>query len=149
MDNSTQSDLLNRFTDANQRLVQMGAEIKISEIEYDRDGNLCDPPLKQIEVWHPFIFDNRLVPSSFEGVIVLNLTWSNSLPWITRPNDSTPLWEAESPHNYVCFVNSNIETIRSQLKMDHLTKEEALNAITGGFANYLVYWHELVQKFFK
>lgn len=99
-------------------------------------------------VTHPFIFDNRLIPKEYNGLEVINAILSSTLPKVFNPEKELPLWEVESPHNYVRFVDDNISLIRKELRNTSMSKLEALNAITRDFGLWLKSWNKLVRDWF-
>ena len=138
--------ILEKLKEENPKLFDSEAEIKIVELESNE--NLVDVNTINLEIhiWHPFIFDNRLIPTTFFGYTVRNITYSNTVPKIfTSEEDSYPLWKVENPLNYISFVEDNISEIQIKLKSKTLSKYEALEAITGGFQQFLKKWDKMVN----
>jgi hypothetical protein len=93
-------------------------------------------PFPHIIVGTTFFFDKRIIPEDFKGYNVVRA--SCALPpkrYFTR-DKSVPVEEKYSPENLINFVENHLEYISWKLKRPELTKEEALDALTGGFK-----WH--------
>ena len=80
----------------------------------------------ELVVTHPFVFDKRLIPSSFLGLAVKT---SLSSP---LPDDfevfSGYIW---APENYTNFVDTHTEEVRSALGNPEMTRAEMLHALIG------------------
>ncbi len=80
----------------------------------------------ELVVKHPFIFDNRLIPSSFLGLPV-RASLSEPLP-----DDfevfSGYVW---APENYANFVDNHVDEIRRTLGNPEMSRDEMLNALIG------------------
>lgn len=80
----------------------------------------------ELVVTHPFVFDKRLIPSSFLGLAVRT---SLSSP---LPDDfevfSGYVW---APENYANFVDRHTEDVRSALGNPDMTRAEILHALIG------------------
>jgi hypothetical protein len=123
-------------------LMVLKPQISISE---PRANDISSP---QIYVRHTFIFDNRLVPKEFNGVPVLNVTISSTIPACLNPSGDKPLWKVEDPNNYIQFVEDNSTLIRQELYSPSMTKLEMLNALTGGFEQHVMDWYKMVSDWF-
>ena len=102
-------------------------------------------PVPQIYVWHPFVFDIRLIPKDYNGVKVTSVTISSTLPECLNPSDDKLLWQVEDPANYVRFVEDNYHSIRRELKSPFMTKTEMLDALTGNFEQHVMDWYRMVS----
>ena len=127
------TSLLKRFKEQNPELMALKPLVKILEIveEYSSETKKTkkhSPPLLQINVWHPFIFDNRLIPKTFEGIEVLNIT-TGKTPEEFPDIYMMPLWEHNSIANYNKFIENNYSAIKRKLGIDD--KDEMLEALTG------------------
>lgn len=90
-------------------------------------------PYPYIFIGTPFIFDKRIIPLEFKGYNVLR-TSCGLPPNRYFPKDkSLNIEEKYSPENLVNFVDDHLELISWKLNLPELTKEEALDALTGGF----------------
>lgn len=90
-------------------------------------------PFPCIYVGTPFIFDKQIIPENFKGYNVVRT--SCDLPpkrYFTR-DKSIPVEEKYSPENLRNFVENHLEYISWKLNRPELSKEEALDALTGGF----------------
>ena len=101
-------------------------------------------PVPQIYVWHPFVFDIRLIPKDYNGVKVTSVTISSTLPECLNPSDDKPLWQVEDPANYVRFIEDNHAMIREKLKSPSMKKLEMLDALTGNFERHVMDWYRMV-----
>ena len=140
-------EILKKFKISNPKLIKLNPKIWVDEI-YERSSS-CEgnsewevktyyPPLIEITVFHDFIFDNRLVPKTFNGIEVLNVTQDDTYPkGHFETSKEHPSLEFESPKKYELFVDNNIELIREKLKSKSLSKKEALDALTGGFKKFV------------
>ncbi len=136
-------------------LIKLKPEINVSTIieEWDEDLEqfvLVQPNRIEIHVNHPFIFDNRLVPTEFKGVIVKNITIGEPYPKEffedIEENEPTPFYRLEDPEKYINFVTKHLEIIRKQLLSPEMTKEEALDALTGGFEKHKKWFNDVVAR---
>jgi len=128
------TSLLKRFKEQNSELMALKPQIEILQIveEYSSETKKTkkhSPPLLQINVWHPFIFDNRLIPKTFEGIEVKNIT-TGATPKEFPDIYMMPLWEHNSVDNYKKFIENHYSEIREKLGIDD--KDEMLEALTGG-----------------
>ena len=143
-------DTLERFKNKHPRLMRLNPVVFIDEIKEmysDIGGVKYDPPLPRITVQHPFLFDNRLVPDSYENIPVLNVTMG-SFPkeFPSTTNEDIPLEVLYAPKNYEAFVINNLDLIRRRLKSPNMSKSEALDALTGDFEKHKNWCRELREK---
>lgn len=96
-----------------------------------------DPPILRISVKHHFVFDNRLIPSDFNGIEVINYTFGEMPLEFPEPLNNIPLEEYYNPNRYVAFVKRCLPKIRRKLKKPDLSVQEALDALTGGFDKHI------------
>ncbi len=80
----------------------------------------------ELVVTHPFVFDRRLIPSSFLGLAVRD-TLSSPLPEDFEVF-SGYVW---APENYANFVDGHAEEIRITLHDPDMTRAEMLHALIG------------------
>lgn len=107
-----------------------------------------NPPLLQISVKHPFVFDNRLIPQKFNEIKVHNITMG--IPFEFKPlTGKAPLFEIEDPKKYESFVDHNLDLIRETLKNPKLSKEEALDALTGNFNEHVEWYNNSKAEFLE
>ena len=128
------TSLLKRFKEQNPELMALKPLVEILKIveEYSSETKKTkkhSPHLLQINVWHPFIFDNRLIPKTFEEIEVLNIT-TGKTPKEFPDIEMMPLWEHNSIDNYKKFIENNYSEIQKKLGIDD--KDEMLEALTGG-----------------
>lgn len=103
-----------------------------------------------ITVFHPFIFDNRLVPSSYKGIEVQNVTigkYPKEFPDFEKR--MMPLYIAFNPQYYINFVYNNINLLKTKLNNPNLSKQEALDALTGNFKKHIedcMKWEQNVDE---
>ena len=129
-------DILQRFNELNPKIVSLNPKIDVIEIEeyYSSETGesiVYDPPKLRITVSHPFVFDNRLVPEEFEGLEVHNIM-TGEYPEEFLFQASLPYWEFFTIENYQRFVDNNFEYIKQELKSPNMTKDEMIDALTGG-----------------
>ncbi|MBI2279160.1 MAG: hypothetical protein HYU68_00480 [Bacteroidetes bacterium] len=143
------------FESAHPSLMKLKPEINVSTIieEWDEDLEqfvLVQPNRIEIHVNHPFIFDNRLVPTEFNGIKVTNITIDGAYPSEffddIEENEPTPFYRLEDPEKYINYVNKHIDSIRKQLLSPEMSKEEALDAITGDFTKHKIWFVDVVAK---
>lgn len=143
------------FVSAYPELMKLKPEINVCTVieEWDEDLEqfvLVQPNRIEININHPFIFDNRLVPSEFKGVIVKNITEGAPYPGEffddIEENEPTPFYRLEDPDKYINYVNKHIDSIRQQLQSPEMTIEEALDAITGDFTKHKIWFDDVVAK---
>jgi len=143
--------ILDAFKASHPELFLLKPEIKIEEIEsiYNSDTDnteVFNPPKMRISVRHPFIFDNRLIPEEFRGIEVKNEIKGTYPKEFPSTNASLPIEEWFSPANYITFVKNNIDLIKRKLQNKNLTKEDALDALTGDFIKHKQWAEELRKK---
>ena len=127
--------LLKMFKEANPDLMALSPIIEVDETtESSSCANpeitVYDPPLLQIRVSHTFIFDNRLIPTGFHGIKVMNIIIGKFPFEFPEPLTDVSLEDYYNPERYIKFINRNISLIRKELKRPDLSKEEALKALT-------------------
>ncbi len=127
--------LLKMFKEANPDLMALSPIIEVDEItESSSSANseitVYDPPLLLLKVSHTFIFDNRLIPTGFHGIKVMNIIIGKFPLEFPEPQTDMPLEDYYNPERYIKFINRNISFIRKELKRPDLSKEEALKALT-------------------
>ena len=130
------TEILKDFKARHADLMAFEPRVEIAVCNLDGDNF----PDVQIFVWHPFIFDNRLVPEEFEGIKVINVTESSTLPPSLNPPCDCELWKVEDPFNYVGFVEEYFDIIQDKLR-SHMEKEEMLDALTGVFKKLVTIWN--------
>lgn len=125
--------LLDKFIKKHHSLLLLSPVIDI----YEPLDNECKPTGKiNIDVKHPFVFDIRRIPKTFEGIEVMDITVGKIPMEFTGSNLALPWFEIFSPENYVRFVDNNLKSIREILKEPRWSKTEVLDALTGGFRKY-------------
>lgn len=145
-------DTLKRFKNKHPQLMRLNPKVVIDEIKEMYDSSIegemiiFDPPVPEITVQHPFIFDNRLVPESFENLRVRNMTMGSFPREFPSGNAALPLEEWYSPKNYETFVINNLDLIRRTLKSPNMSKSEALDALTGDFKEHKKWCRDLREK---
>lgn len=129
--------ILKAFKEANPDLLALSPKIVVDEmhekstISKDFFENIVyDPPVPQITVKHPFVFDNRLVPTEFQGIEVLNVIVGKFPAEFPEPLTLIRNEEYYNPERYIKFVKRSISRIRKKLKKPDLSEEEALDALT-------------------
>ena len=138
--------VLERFQKDYPTLLSMGAEIQVSEIIENEKGEAIQPPIIEIQVWHPFIFDKRLIPTGFLGLKVTSIVYCNTIPeWFTQDQNAS-LVDSENPTKYMIYVHNHLEEIRSKLGLKSLGGREAMDAITGNFEEHINYWKNLKKS---
>ena len=132
--------ILEEFKTGHPDLMALKPRVEITNTSDETDH----VPLPQIYLWHPFVFDIRLIPKDFNSVKVTSVTISSTLPECLNPSVDKPLWQVEDPANYVRFVEDNHAMIREKLKSPSITKTEMLDALTGNFEQYVMDWYRMV-----
>ena len=137
------------FKEANPELVALSPKIEVDKVThfYSSDENTTpDTPWIEITISHPFLFDNRQVPNEFNGIKVNNVTTGKFPKEFPNPETDIPLAEYYNPERYIKYVNRNLSLIRRKLKIPKMSKEEALDALTGGFKDHVKWCNKLSQK---
>lgn len=136
-------------------LLKLKPEINVSTIieEWNEDLEqfvLVNPNRIEIHVNHPFIFDNRLVPTEFNGIKVTNITIDGAYPKEffddIEENVEIPFYILESPDKYISYVTQHLDSIRTELKAPNMTMAEALDALTGGFEKHKKWFNDVVER---
>jgi len=133
--------LLETFQQKNQKLVELCQKIRITGLvegwnAETKEVIIYDPPLYQIEVWRPFLFDIRLIPKEFNGIKVVDQFYGSYPKEFPSDNAALPLEEFEAPDRYIKFVDNNLELISKKIKIPNLTRNTALDALTGDFKKH-------------
>lgn len=133
----TGKEILKSFKKSYPKLMRLKPKLEIYKVEESGTSNMegvirFDNPIPKINVFHPFIFDNRLVPKKFNGIEVNNITIGPLPKEFPREDRFHPWNEYNSIEHYVNFVDNNLSLIRKKLKVKELSRNEALEAITGG-----------------
>ena len=89
-----------------------------------------------IYVGTTFFFDKQTIPEDFKGYNVVRTSCAFPPKRYFTRDKSIPVEEKYSPENLRIFVENHLEYISWKLNRPELTKEEALDALTGGFK-----WH--------
>lgn len=115
-------DILDRFKRKYNHLQKKGLRVDgLAEIDSVRK-------YKVIKVSKPFIFDNREVPTKFEG-IKLQRRICGDLPEEFKVEKDKYIW---SPDRYEKFVDRCAEDIRKNLGDEDMSREEMLDAVCFG-----------------
>lgn len=118
-------DVLDRFKKKFSELQQKGLRVEgLAEIDSVRK-------YKVINISKPFIFDNRLLPRKFEGIVVKKRI-SGDLPDEFKENTEKFIW---SPDRYEKFVDRCASLIKDQLGNPEMTRDEMLDAVCFGDFN--------------
>lgn len=148
---TNKEDIIKAFLLQHPDLANSKAEISIEEIIEEHSSetgksNIYDPPKKQINVTHLFVFDVRLIPEKFNDCEVKSYMKGGFPPEFPSTEDSLPLNLWFAPERYIAFVNNNIELIRNELNNPTLTKDEALDALTGGFEKHMKWCDKVAES---
>ena len=98
---------------------------------------MIDPKRKKhvIDVSRPLIFDNRLLPKSFEGLDV-KMIIHGDLPTEFKIDRTNPDWQKKeyiwAPERFEHFVDRCSTEIKKQLGNLNMTREEMLSALCFG-----------------
>lgn len=124
--------LHNQLMLANPGLINIDLSIIVSSIVGIGDVLWFSSPFPYIFLHSPFIYDKRLIPHDFKGYYINHSICKPPKRYF--PDDkSLAVEEKYSPKNLFNFVENHLELISWKLKKPGLTKEEALDALTGGF----------------
>ncbi|OFY85382.1 MAG: hypothetical protein A3F72_03705 [Bacteroidetes bacterium RIFCSPLOWO2_12_FULL_35_15] len=146
------NSILIKFIKEHQQLIKLGAEITIDEFTESINSEeikVFDKPLLHINIKHPFIFDNRLIPADYKGIKVNNIVVGEYPKEFPEPIDSMPLHEYESPEKYELFVANNLELIRHNLNAPQMNSIEALEALTGNYTKHKEWYERTKEEFFN
>lgn len=143
--------ILKMFKEANPQLVVLSPKIFVDEILESSSSDsteiiVHDPPVLQITVKHPFVFDNRLVPTEFQGIKVLNVTTGKFPSEFPESLTDILLVEYYNPERYFSFVKRSLSRIKKKLKRPDLSEEEALDALTGNFNKHVDWCNNLSKE---
>jgi hypothetical protein len=135
-------EILEQFKQQNPKLLELNPTILVTTIteswSSETDETIVyDPPKVQIEVRHPFIFDLRLIPKEFNGNEVIETIVGGYPSEFPSVNAALPLEDWYAPERYIKFVDKNLDLIRKKIKTPNLTRDEALDALTGDFKNHI------------
>jgi len=113
---------------------------------------MSDPKRKKhvIDISRPLIFDNRLLPKTFEGLDVKNII-HGELPKEFSVDRTKPDWFKReyiwAPERFEKFVDRCSDDIKKQLGNKEMTREEMLSAICfGDFQEHKRKTDELVKE---
>ena len=115
--------ILKKFTKQYGHLKKLGLEI-------DGIVNLGSD-YQAISISTPFIFDNRVIPEKFMGLVVRSGTHETNLPVEFRNIDSEKeyIWAYQ---RFEKFVDNNKDLIHSKLNNPSMTRDEMLDALCFG-----------------
>jgi hypothetical protein len=94
------------------------------------------PRFPDIYICAPLLFDLRLIPEVYKGYHVTYCLNSSPRRYFYR-DKTLSYHERYSPENLSNFVDNHLELISWKLNRPLLTKEEALDALTGGFDKHI------------
>ena len=141
--------LINKFQKAHPELMKFAPIINITGADSISSTEgfsiIFDPPYIDIALIHPFIFDKRLIPSEFEGLKVNGYEHFENIDEDSMIESLEKRDECTNPEYYIKFVENNIALIREVLMQPNLTKNEALDALTGGFKEYKEWCKRIVR----
>ena len=125
-------DTLDRFMKAHPKLMAFKPEIKLWFMDEcfasDTDEAFTfDPPIPDITINRPFIFDTRLAPKEFDGIVV-NL-------WLSVFDYPEGYFQKEEDFydevEFKRFINDNLGEIRTKFNTPELSKQEAFEVMAG------------------
>ena len=143
------------FESAYPELMKLKPQVDVTTVieEWDEDLEqfvLVNPNRIEIHVNRHFVFDNRLVPTEFNGIQVTNITIDGPYPKEffddIEENEPTPFYRLEDPDKYINFVTKHLESIRIELNAPNMTMAEALDALTGGFQKHQEWFNDVVAR---
>lgn len=116
-------ELLDQFTQSHPELMRLNPKVVVDKNE--------------ISVFHLFEFDNRLIEKEFKGVKVNNIIIGKHPSEFPSENAELPLEDWYAPERYLKYLDKNLARLGRILKVPELTKEEALDALTGDFKKHI------------
>jgi len=121
--------ILTRFKDKYKPLLKKGLIIEgMVVVDHARRKNA-------ISVSKPFIFDNRNIPTSFDGIQVKKRI-VGEMPKEFQIDRTQPDWHKKeyiwAPERFELFVDRSFDEIKEKLGDASLTREQALDAICFG-----------------
>jgi len=134
--------LLNQFKHKNKKLFELSQKIIVTGLVEDWNSEtneviVHNPPIYQIEVWRPFIFDVKLIPTEFNGIKVVDKLFGSYPSEFPSDKATLPIEEFEAPERYIKFVDNNIGLISNKIRIPNLTRADALDALTGDFKKHV------------
>ena len=141
-------EIYDKFKSMHPDLFKLNPKVLIDEkIEESNSDNeeiiKYNSPILEIAIHHPFIFDNRLIPESFDSIEIKNVILGSFPKEFPSENAALPYEEWYSPKNYEAFVTKNLDLIRQKLNSPRMTEEEALDALTGDFIKHKTWCKKL------
>lgn len=138
----TKEEILEQFKQENPKLLELNPEIKVVELteSWSSETNktiVYDPPQIEVEIRHPFIFDVRRIPKEFNGIKVVEELIGKYPDEFPSEFASLSFEDWYSPEWYVKFVDNNLDLISKKIKIPNLTREDALDALTGDFKKHV------------
>ena len=135
-------EILKQFKLENSKLIDLNPLIRVTEKieEWSSKNNktiIYDPPLIEIEISRPFIFDVRLIPETYNGFKVNDLMVGDYPEEFPSENAALPLEDFYAPEFYIKFVDNYLDLISEKIKIPNLTRDEALDALTGDFGKHI------------
>ena len=113
---------------------------------------MIDPKRKKhvIDISRPLVFDNRLLPKSFEGLEVKAVI-SGDLPSEFKIDRTIPDWQKKeyiwAPERFEHFVDRCSDDIKKQLGNPAMTRDEMLSALCfGNFEEHKKKTSELIKE---
>ncbi len=128
--------LFNQFKKAHYKLAQLKPTMFVTSYVGVGDAVWYDPPIPFVNIMRPFIIDRRLIPTEFNGYNV-NFMQLGGPPEGFAPDMALSQEDKYAPGNYIDYVDNNLQKLSKELLVSKLTREEALNALTGGFRDHV------------
>ncbi len=93
-------------------------------------------PFPVVVVFTAFIFDRRIIPGNFKGYEVSTVMCTHPPKKYFPAGKNIPFEVKYAPEHFINFVDNHLNLISWKLNKPNMTKEEALNALTGNFARH-------------
>jgi len=138
-------NLFNQFKKAHYKLAQLKPTMFVTSYVGVGDAVWYDPAIPFVNIMRPFIIDRRLIPTEFNGYNV-NFMQLGGPPEGFAPDMALSQEDKYAPGNYINYVDNNLPLLAKELLIPELTRNEALDALTGGFQNHI---NDCVKTRFK
>ena len=140
--------LLKQFKQKNKKLFELSQKVIVTGLveDWNRETHeviVYDPPIYQIEVWRPFLFDVRLIPTEFNGIKVFDQFFGSYPSEFPSDHAALPWEDHQAPERYIKYVDNNLELISKKIRISNLTRIEALDALTGGFEKHIKWCNDM------
>jgi hypothetical protein len=126
----------------------IGEDLRATLPEYTTEDTVIDPSLYYLSLGVPLIFDQRLIPLTYQGfrvdVVIYGDTESE---WDFGERETISYKESADPQKYIDFVKRCEKEIKEKLKSPNMSFDEMLDAICcGDYKKYKAHYDRAINE---